>query len=144
MKKNIPFAMLLRAIRYCSTFEAYLQERESLRMALLLTKYPGHLINDQFNRVLQKFQINQLLDRTNYKLFRKRLIESPIQDKVEIDHGKMMFIHLTYCTNMQAFPIKFPNLWHKYFEQSPINEIIPTLGTRNANNLQKRLMHTRQ
>ena len=144
MKKNIPFAILLRAIRYCSTLEAYLQERESLRMALLLNKYPGYLVNDQFNRVLQKFQINELLNRTNYKLFRKRLIESPIQEKVEIDHGKIMFIHFTYCTNMQTFPIKFHTLWHKYFEQSPINEIIPTLGTKNVNNLQKRLMHTRQ
>ena len=55
MKKNIPFAMLLRAIRYCSTFESYLKERESLRMALLLNKYPKYLIHDQFNWVLQKF-----------------------------------------------------------------------------------------
>jgi hypothetical protein len=38
MKKNIPFTMLLRAIRYCSTFEAYLDERDRLRMALLLIK----------------------------------------------------------------------------------------------------------
>ncbi len=30
MKKNIPFAILLRAIKYCSTFEAYLNEREKL------------------------------------------------------------------------------------------------------------------
>ncbi|CAF1074706.1 unnamed protein product [Rotaria sordida] len=36
MKKNIPFTILLRAIRYCSIFQAYLDEREKLRMALLL------------------------------------------------------------------------------------------------------------
>jgi hypothetical protein len=38
MKQNIPCTMLLRAIRYCSTFKAYLDEREKLRMALLLNK----------------------------------------------------------------------------------------------------------
>ncbi len=48
MKKNIHFAMLLRAIRYCSTFEAYVNERVSLRMALLLNKYPGTFIDFQF------------------------------------------------------------------------------------------------
>jgi hypothetical protein len=45
MKKNIPFTMLLRAIRYCSTFEAYLDECDRLRMALLLNKYPGKFID---------------------------------------------------------------------------------------------------
>ncbi|CAF2071216.1 unnamed protein product [Rotaria magnacalcarata] len=61
MKKNIPFAMLLRAIRYCSTFKAFLNEREDLRMALLLNKYPCVFIDKHFNRVLQKFNINQPL-----------------------------------------------------------------------------------
>ncbi|CAF2041490.1 unnamed protein product [Rotaria magnacalcarata] len=59
MKKNIPFAILLRAIRYCSTFESYLNEREKLRMALLLNKYPNKIIDQQFNNVLQKFKIIQ-------------------------------------------------------------------------------------
>lgn len=68
MKKNIPFTMLLRAIRYCSTFEAYLNERESLRVVLLLNKYPGDLINEQFNNVLLKYDIHELLSVTNYNL----------------------------------------------------------------------------
>ncbi|CAF4749665.1 unnamed protein product, partial [Rotaria sp. Silwood2] len=61
MKKNIPFAMFLRAIRYCSTFEAYLNECEKLRMALLLNKYPGGFIEKQFSRVLRQNNINQVL-----------------------------------------------------------------------------------
>ncbi|CAF4979240.1 unnamed protein product [Rotaria sp. Silwood1] len=44
MKKNIPFEMLIRAIKYYSTFEAYLCECEKLRMALLLNKYPGEFL----------------------------------------------------------------------------------------------------
>ncbi|CAF2047889.1 unnamed protein product [Rotaria magnacalcarata] len=61
MKKNIPFAMFLRAIRYCSTFKAFLDERDDLRMALLLNKYPRKFIDNQFNRVLKKCNIAQLL-----------------------------------------------------------------------------------
>ncbi|CAF1516179.1 unnamed protein product, partial [Adineta ricciae] len=145
MKKNIPFAMFLRAIRYCSTFNAYLQERESLRMALLLNKYPGDLITSQFNRVLSKFEINDQLSIRNYERLRDQLIQSshPSRDRTPFDHEKMMFIHFTYCTNMKSFPMKFHNLWHKYFGDSPINEITPILGTKNADNLHKRLVHTR-
>lgn len=38
--------MLLRAIRYYSTFRAYLDERAKLRMALLLNKYPSKFIDE--------------------------------------------------------------------------------------------------
>ncbi|CAF5060980.1 unnamed protein product [Rotaria sp. Silwood1] len=54
MKKNIPFAMLIRTIQYCLTFEVYFYEREKLRMALLLNKYPGEFIEKQFSHVFQK------------------------------------------------------------------------------------------
>ncbi|CAF4406024.1 unnamed protein product, partial [Rotaria magnacalcarata] len=66
MKKNIPFAMLLRAIRYCSTFQTYLNEREKLRMALLLNKYPNKIIDEQFNNMLLKFNVNEPLTVNNY------------------------------------------------------------------------------
>ena len=54
MKMNIPFAMLFREIRYCSIFDGYLNEREKLRMALLLNKCPNKLTNQQFNKVLRE------------------------------------------------------------------------------------------
>jgi hypothetical protein len=144
MKKNIPFAMFLRAIRYCSTFDAYLDEREKLRMALLLNKYPGELIDHQFNCVLQKFDIDQPLTIYTYNTLRQIIIDTHIQEKVLIDHSKTMFVHSTYCSNMRSFPARFHALWHKYFLESPINEVIPNLGTRNVDNLQRRLVHTRQ
>jgi hypothetical protein len=143
MKKNIPFAMLRRAIKYCSTFETYVNEREELRMALLLNKYPGEFIDKQFNRVLKKFNINQPLTKHNYNVQRKKIIHTPIQDKIPIDFGKTMFVHFTYCLNMRTFPEKFHTLWNKYFIESPINEIIPILGTRNVNNLQRQLIHNK-
>ncbi|CAM4985804.1 unnamed protein product [Rotaria socialis] len=50
-----------------------------------------------------------------------------------------MFIHFTYCLNIRTLPTKFHTLWNKYFSESPINEIIPVIGTRNVQNLQKQL-----
>ncbi|CAF3868665.1 unnamed protein product, partial [Rotaria sordida] len=66
MKKNIPFTMLLRVIGYCSTFQTYLDEREKLRMALLLNKYPNKLIEQQFSNVLLKCNIDQPLTNSSY------------------------------------------------------------------------------
>ncbi|CAF5037179.1 unnamed protein product [Rotaria sp. Silwood1] len=143
MKKNIVFTMLLRTIRYCSTFQAYLNEREKLRMALLLNKYPNKFINEQFNNILIKLNIEDPLTFNNYSQYRQMVINSPIREKVPIDYKKTIFIHFTYCSSMKTFPVKFHNLWNKYFGESPINEIIPILGTRNVNNLQRRLVHTR-
>ncbi|CAF4425200.1 unnamed protein product [Rotaria sp. Silwood2] len=127
MKKNIIFTMLLRTIRYCSSFQAYLNEREKLRMALLLNKYPNKFINEQFNNVFLKINIDQFSNKR----------------KIPIDYEKTMVTHFTYCSNMETVPTNFHILWDKYFGNSPINEIIPILGTRNVNNLQRRLVHTR-
>ncbi|CAF1391920.1 unnamed protein product [Rotaria sordida] len=144
MKKNIPFTMLLRAIRYCSTLEAYLEERGKLRMALLLNKYPGHFIDQQFNAVLRKFNIEEILTKNNYDCIRQKVINIRFKEKVPVDYSTKMFVHFTYCSNMRTFPQKFHALWNKYFGESPINDIIPILGTRNVPNLQRRLINTRQ
>ncbi|CAF4273588.1 unnamed protein product, partial [Rotaria sordida] len=73
--------MLLRAIRYCSSFQVYLDEREKLRMALLLNKYPNKFINEQFNNVLIKLNIDQSLNNINYNIFRQQVINAPIKEK---------------------------------------------------------------
>ncbi|CAF0808658.1 unnamed protein product [Adineta steineri] len=86
--------MLLRSIRCCSTFQAYLQERDHLRMALLLNQYLIKFIDQQFNCVLEKFNILQPFTSTNY--------------------GQSMFVHFTYCSSMKSFPEKFHQLWNKY------------------------------
>jgi len=145
MKKNIPFVMLLRGIKYCSTFEEYINEREKTRMALLLNKYPGNFINIQFNRVFRKHGIDQSLTNENYNIIREKIINTPTrkEEKIIINYGKMMFVHFTYCSNMKNFPMKFHELWNKYFIDSPINEVKPILGTRNVNNLQRRLVQNK-
>ena len=143
MKINIPYTMLLRAIRYCSTIDGYLNEREKLRMALLLNKYPNKLIDQQFNKVLDKFNINEPLSTNNYDNVRIKIIDAPMKEKKLINYGNTMLVHFIYYSNMKNFPKKLHELWNKYFGQSPINEVTPVLGTRNANNLQRQLTHTR-
>lgn len=144
MKKNIPFAMYLRAIRYCSSFQYFMNERESLRVALLLNKYPNTLINEQFERVLKKFGIEEELELKNYDDARKKILSSPDKIQTPVDYEKTFFVHFTYCSSMRMFPARFHELWQKYFRESPINDMRPVLGTRNVNNLQRQLVHTRK
>ncbi|CAF4392178.1 unnamed protein product [Rotaria sp. Silwood2] len=143
MKQNIPFAMLLRAIRYCSTFQSYINEREKLRMILLLNKYPNKIIEKQFKNVFLKYNIDQPLNFHNYNAYRQKIIDSSKKEKIPINYEKIIFIHFTYCLNMKTFPAKFHNLWDKYFGESPINEVFPILGTRNVDNIQRRLINTK-
>ena len=144
IKKNIPFSMLLRAIRYCSTFQAYLEQRGKLKMTLLLNRYPGPFIDQQFNRMLQKFNLAQPLTEFNYDILRQQVINIPYKEKIPVDYNTNMFVHFTYCSNMRTFPKKIPYTVEQYFRESPINDIIPVLGTRNVDNLQRRLIHTRR
>jgi hypothetical protein len=139
MKKNIPFAMLIRAIRYCSTFHLFIQEKESLRLALMLNKYPNKFIEEQFNRVFHKFQINEQISIQNYGRIRESIVGQPDQERLPVDYEKHIFVHFTFCSSMRSFPIHFLNLWNKYFSNSPINDTIPVLGTRNVGNLQMQL-----
>ncbi len=80
----------------------------------------------------------------NYETSREKIINTPIQEKIPIDHGKTRFVHFTYCSNMTTFSVKFHALCQIYFLESPIDDVVPVLGTRNVANLQRRLVHTRQ
>jgi hypothetical protein len=143
MKKNIPFAMLLRAVRYCSTFQYFVQERESLRMSLLLNKYPNKLIEEQFENMFKMFNTSQSLTAHNYNKIRQIFISHQFQEKRIIDYDKNIFIHFTFSSSMKHFPKQFHNLWQKYFNSSPIGDIQPILGTRKVNNLQRQLVRNR-
>ncbi|CAF0768896.1 unnamed protein product [Adineta steineri] len=99
--------MLLCSIRYCSTFQAYLQERDHLRMALLFNQYSIKFIDQKFNRVLEKFNILQAFTSTNYDTIQLQIINSPIKVKEPINYGQSMFVHFTYCSSMKSFPEKF-------------------------------------
>lgn len=143
MKKNIPYAMLYRAIKYCSTFQTFINERETIRTALLLNKYPSNFIEQQFIRLLQKFETEQKITIYNYNTIREKIINSPLEknnEKLQIEYGKTLFIHFTYCENMKSFPKKFLTTWNKFFCESPLCDTKPILSTKNTNNLQLQLV----
>ncbi|CAF4416031.1 unnamed protein product [Rotaria socialis] len=144
---NWPKRHLNKQIDQWNTLDSNIQlkaqadEREDLRMALLLNKYPGKFIDNQFNRVLKNRNITQSLTSNNYNMIRKNIIYNIIkEEKIPTDHYRTMFIHFTYCLNIRTLPTKFHTLWNKYFSESPINEIIPVIGTRNVQNSQKQLV----
>ena len=83
-------------------------------MDLLLNKYSSKIIDQQFNLVLQKFNINHTFTIHNYHILRNQVISAPFKEKVLTDYGKTMFVYFTYCTNMVTFPKKFHSLWGKY------------------------------
>ena len=143
IKKNICFNLLLRALRYCSTFQAYISEREKIRMALLLNRYPGKFIKQKFDRVFSKSNIVEALCSDNYETQRRKVLTSDTHENIPVDHSRKMFVHFTYCSNMRTFPRKFHTLWQKYFQDSPIDDLTPILGIRNVGNLQRRLVRTR-
>ncbi|CAF1294054.1 unnamed protein product [Didymodactylos carnosus] len=83
MKQNIPFTMFLRRTRYCSTFQSFIQERDHLRMALLLNEYPIKFIDQRFNRVFEKFNIIQPLTSINYSRFIKLTSQTTVIQKTK-------------------------------------------------------------
>ena len=141
MKKNISFAMFIRSIRYCSSFTSFINERETLRMALLLKKYPESFISKQFELVLQIFNISETISLQNYKQIRFIIMSTAYEQKIQVDYDKNLFIYFTYCTKLRTFPIRFHILWREYFSLSPINDFNPVVATRNVLNLQNQLVH---
>lgn len=109
-------------------------------MALLLNKYPNAFIQEQFNKFFHN--VAESLSAQNYDRIRQQIINHPSETKSVIDYEKNIFIHFTYCSSMRTFPGRFIALWRKYFENSPISDITPIIGTRNSPNLQLRLAHT--
>ena len=106
-------------------------------MALLLNNCPNKLIDQQFNKVLSKFNINESLSVYNYDKIRIKIINTPMKEKIIVYYDKTMFVHFTYCFSMRRFSKQLHKMWNKYFGESPINKIVPVLGTRNANNLER-------
>ena len=100
-------------------------------------------IEKQFDRLLEKFNISDTITERNYKTIRTKIIDTPKKGKLEINYGKTMFVHFTYCSSMKTFPTKFHILWQKYFGESPISDIQPIIGIRNIKNLQQHMIHTR-
>ncbi|CAF4247689.1 unnamed protein product, partial [Rotaria sordida] len=96
MKRNIPFAMLLRAIRYSSTFQSYAEEREKLRTILFLNKYSNKIIEEQFKNLFLKYNIDQPLDFHNYNIFREKIINTPEKDSYKFWQNNICSFYILF------------------------------------------------
>lgn len=103
-KKNNPFAMLLRAIQYCSTFDLFVQERESFRMSFIINRYRNKLIEEQFQNMFKKFNEKQTLTVEDYDEVRKIIIFFQSHEKLPTDYENNICIHLTLSSSMRQFP----------------------------------------
>ena len=137
IKKNIPFAMILRALRYCSTFQLFVQEFESLRISLLLNKSPEQLINEQLDYMFKMFDLKRPLNSNDYQNIRLPFITQRFNDKPLVDYENNVFVRFTFRASMKHFPKQFHNIWQNYFIDSPIGDVRSILATRNLEDLRQ-------
>ncbi|CAF1180710.1 unnamed protein product [Rotaria sordida] len=82
----------MRAVRYSSTFEAFNNERRTIRLTLLLNGYPSTYINTQFQHFLKKYlslssssSILLLIDnKEQFFVLRQQLLAQPSIPKIVV------------------------------------------------------------
>ncbi|CAF4975195.1 unnamed protein product, partial [Rotaria sp. Silwood1] len=115
MKMNIPYAMLIRAIKYCSTFETYLNEREKLRMTLLLNKYPGEFLEKQFSRVKRThgtfifFDLNDLPDEILMIILKNLYHTEVFYSLINVNQRLNTMVHDPIFTGYLTLMISYSN-----------------------------------
>jgi hypothetical protein len=141
IKKNIPFAALVRAIRYSSSYIAFKHEEAHICMSLLLNKYPISFILKQFERVSQTFQC-AIPTRKNYSDIRKIFLGAADNNvkKAGIDFNVNILCHFSYCKGMHDFSTRFHKLWDDCFSDTAIYSKKPIVGSRRLDNLQDYLV----
>ena len=118
IKKNIPFEALVRAIRYCSSYNAFKREEAHICMALMLNKYPLDFILEQSER-----------DATENN-----------SKRAAIDFTINIMCHFSFCKGMHDFSTRFHKLWNDCFSDTAICSMKPIVGSRRLDNLQDYLV----
>lgn len=141
IKKNIPFAALVRAIRYSSTYDAFKREESHISMSLLLNGYPSRFILRQFERVPQTFQC-PTLKRDNYSDIRKVMLAAVDNNgkKAKLNFKDNILCHFSFCKGMHDFSTRFHRLWDDCFVDTAIFEMKPIVGFKRLDNLQDYLV----
>lgn len=145
--KNIPFSALLRATRISSHREDLAVEIETIRITLLLNKYPPYFINRHFNRffeTLTEQKNSKLLLSEKYDEFREKVLDPQWNKKNErkkINFNQDILLHFTYTPSLAQFGAKFHSLWQEIFEETPLSDISVIFAHRLTDNLKKILVH---
>ena len=141
IKKNIPFQALIRAIRYCSSYDTFKHEESHVCMSLLLNRYPINFILKQFERVPLTFRYARIT-KYNYANVRNAFLATVDSNfnKAKIDFKINIFCHFTFCKGMQSFSTRFHEIWDECFADTTICNIKPIVGSKRLNNLQDYLV----
>lgn len=136
IKRNIPFAALVRAIRYSSTYAAFKREEAHICMALLLNRYPLGFILRQLQRVPRTFQCGTPTEE-NYAYVRKLFLAAMEnqEKKARIDFEVNILCHFSFCKGMNAFVTRFHKLWNDCFLETAFSKVKPIVGSIRLDNL---------
>ena len=122
IKKNIPVAALVRAIRNSSTYTVVKREEAHICMALLLNRYPVGFILRQLQRVPRTFQCGTPIEE-NYAYVRKLFLEA-----VKNNEKKANLV------------IRFHQLWNDCFRETAFSRVKSIVGSIRLDNLQAYLV----
>ena len=103
---------------------------DSLQQKLVKKKPDKHLIKYNYDQVRKLF--------LEYFLFKSK--EKKKKKKKEMDFDTQLFFHFSYCDGMEVFNKIFHKLWQDSFTYSALSTIRPTIGHRNCDSLQQKLV----
>lgn len=138
--RNIPYAAALRATRICSHPEDLHLELETIRITLLLNKYPPKFIDKHVGRFFQDLTGNDtseiLLGRDHQK-YRERVLDRAWnkKEKRKINFKTDVLLHFTYTPSLINFGSHFHHIWQEIFEGTPIDDIPVIYANRLADSL---------
>ncbi|CAF1172443.1 unnamed protein product [Rotaria sordida] len=106
--RNVIQTLLMRAILYPSTFEAFNEERRRIRLTLLLNGYPSKYINTQFHEFFTKYlsissSILPLIDNEQqFFIIREKLLAQPSIGQMIVNKRAATITTITQETSVQA------------------------------------------
>lgn len=142
VKRNLPFSALLRALRYSSTLDSYLQEKSEILVALMLNGYSFDSVERGFESALGKLGVTEAMSSFSYDRIRETALAYKGKKQVDRDRDRTFFVHFSFCEGMQRFPTGFHRLWNETFKEkgTALRYITPMVSSNNTGNLVRTLV----
>lgn len=165
IRRNIPYANLLRAARICSHVKDFNIERIRIDMSLLLNKYPPAFIQKQFNRFFQVNNTTTILHELNQLVYNQlhktllyqptrrekqlaKMTQDPIRNPLVLQTKKwnslLLFPRYTFDSGLsKTFPSKFITWWKKYyaFPGSPLEQVTIKIVANTNHTTEQYIIH---
>jgi len=138
--KNIPYAAALRVTRICSHPEDLQHELETIRITLLLNKYPPRFIDKHMGRFfhdLTKIRTSEILLSKDHSKFRELVLDTSWnkKEKRKIDFSTDILLHFSYAPSLVNFGSHFHQIWQEIFEGTPLDDIPVIYANRLTDSL---------